>query len=118
VSEFSHLSSESASHTDVSFAPQSGAIELRGLSLRYRSHLPLVLKNVSLSIPSGFKVGVIGRTGAGKSTLLSAFFRIVEIPHNSIFIDGSKYTGATYFMRRRLVFVHINLTSILQSTII
>ena len=46
--------------------PAAGAITLRGLELRYRPHLPRVLRGLSLDIPAGSRVAVVGRTGAGK----------------------------------------------------
>merc|ERR1711871_220590 len=66
----------------------SGALEFQNVCMRYRQNLPLVLRNVSLKINGGEKVGVCGRTGAGKSTLLSALLRLVEIESGSILIDG------------------------------
>jgi ATP-binding cassette, subfamily C (CFTR/MRP), member 1 len=41
--------------------PQYGAIEFKCVSLRYRSDLKLVLKDVSLSIKGGEKIGIVGR---------------------------------------------------------
>jgi ABC-type multidrug transport system fused ATPase/permease subunit len=59
------------------------------LSLRYRPELELTLKNISLSIQDGEKIGVVGRTGAGKSSLLQALFRAVEPEQHSTYkIDG------------------------------
>lgn len=44
--------------------------------MRYRDELPLVLKEISFSISSGEKVGIVGRTGAGKSSIIQALFKI------------------------------------------
>lgn len=44
----------------------------RDLCLAYRPGLPLVLKNLSLQIRAGEKVGIVGRTGAGKSRSVQA----------------------------------------------
>jgi ABC-type multidrug transport system fused ATPase/permease subunit len=58
--------------------PPLGAIECKDLHIRYRHDLPLVLKGVSVSIPAGSKVGLVGRTGSGKSTLGLALLRLNE----------------------------------------
>jgi ATP-binding cassette subfamily C (CFTR/MRP) protein 1 len=65
-----------------------GEIIFEGVEMRYRNGLPLVLKGLTLCIPGGSKVGVVGRTGAGKSTLLIALLRIVEVESGEIIIDG------------------------------
>ena len=46
-------------------------------SMSYRPDTPLILNDLSLTIPQGKKVGIIGRTGAGKSSLMQALFRMV-----------------------------------------
>jgi ATP-binding cassette subfamily C (CFTR/MRP) protein 1 len=56
--------------------------------MRYRPDLDLCLKNVSIKIQAGAKVGVCGRTGAGKSSLTLALFRILEAASGKILIDG------------------------------
>ena len=68
--------------------PRSGSLEFRDVCLRYREGLPLVLKNLSLNIASGKKVGVVGRTGSGKSTVMLALFRMVELASGAILLDG------------------------------
>ncbi|KAJ3504979.1 hypothetical protein NLJ89_g7659 [Agrocybe chaxingu] len=67
--------------------PTAGAIEFKGISLRYRPGLPNVLHNISLSINGGEKIGIVGRTGAGKSSITLALLRIVEFV-GTIAIDG------------------------------
>jgi len=69
--------------------PWRGFISFRNVSLKYNSASPLVLKKVSIDVPPGSTLGVVGRTGSGKSSLLLALFRIVEIENDgSISIDG------------------------------
>mmetsp|Transcript_2922 Transcript_2922/g.6525 ORF Transcript_2922/g.6525 Transcript_2922/m.6525 type:complete len:1532 (-) Transcript_2922:147-4742(-) len=69
--------------------PTSGQIEFNSASMRYRDG-PLVLKELSLTVNAGEKIGVCGRTGSGKSSLMIALFRISEIEKDggSIVIDG------------------------------
>jgi ABC-type multidrug transport system fused ATPase/permease subunit len=45
--------------------PWRGHISLRGVTMGYRPELPTVLRRLSVEIPAGKKVGVVGRTGAG-----------------------------------------------------
>jgi ABC-type multidrug transport system fused ATPase/permease subunit len=40
--------------------------------------LQTVLKEISFSIASSHKVGIVGRTGAGKSTITISILRILE----------------------------------------
>ncbi|PSN47509.1 hypothetical protein C0J52_02251 [Blattella germanica] len=68
--------------------PSKGEIEFDKMSLTYSKDGPQVLKNISLSINSAEKIGIVGRTGAGKSSLITALFRLADISHGSIKIDG------------------------------
>ena len=68
--------------------PQAGEVKFDGYSMRYREGAPLVLRNVSFTVPPGAKVGICGRTGAGKSSLMAALFRMVEADAGRIVIDG------------------------------
>jgi ABC-type multidrug transport system fused ATPase/permease subunit len=69
--------------------PWTGDVEFEKVSMRYNPSSPLVLRDVTLSVPPGTTLGVVGRTGSGKSSLLLLLFRIVEIEiGGSIKIDG------------------------------
>lgn len=69
--------------------PTKGEIEIKHASMRYRDG-PMVLKDLSLSIAGGEKIGVVGRTGSGKSSLMIVLFRISELEADGgqILIDG------------------------------
>ncbi len=58
------------------------------VSLSYSPELPTVLHSLTLSIESGQRVGVCGRTGAGKSSLAAALFNLVESWTGNIELDG------------------------------
>uniref|UniRef100_A0A8C9ZRY3 Multidrug resistance-associated protein 1 n=1 Tax=Sander lucioperca TaxID=283035 RepID=A0A8C9ZRY3_SANLU len=68
--------------------PTDGCIDIRGLGLRYRHDLDLAIRNITININKGEKVGIVGRTGAGKSSLMLGLFRIIEAAEGHIFIDG------------------------------
>ncbi|XP_035718149.1 multidrug resistance-associated protein 4-like isoform X2 [Vespa mandarinia] len=56
--------------------PSQGRLILKNVSMRYSPNEPPVLKNLTVTIEAGWKVGIVGRTGAGKSSLISALFRL------------------------------------------
>lgn len=65
-----------------------GMIEFRNVSFRYRQELPDVLKNVSLQIPSGKTLAIVGKTGSGKSSLITLLPRLYDATGGAIRIDG------------------------------
>lgn len=69
--------------------PSSGELVVKSLNARYRPGLPLVLKDLSITINPGESVGIVGRTGSGKSSLLLALLRLIDLePETSIYLDG------------------------------
>jgi ATP-binding cassette subfamily B protein len=78
-------------------------IEFRHLNFKYEEHLPLVLKDLNLSIEPGESVAIVGRTGSGKSTLISLLQRFYPAPENSLFIGGVPIESIPYHELRRHV---------------
>uniref|UniRef100_A0A8C7QL30 Multidrug resistance-associated protein 3 n=1 Tax=Oncorhynchus mykiss TaxID=8022 RepID=A0A8C7QL30_ONCMY len=70
--------------------PSQGKVEFLDYSVRYREGLDLVLKNLTLSVVGGEKIGIVGRTGAGKSSMTLCLFRLLEAAGGEITIDGVK----------------------------
>lgn len=69
--------------------PWQGNIHFSNVSMRYSPTSQLVLKQISLYVPAGSTLGIVGRSGSGKSSLLLTLFRLVEIdPGGFIEIDG------------------------------
>jgi ABC-type multidrug transport system fused ATPase/permease subunit len=83
--------------------PEKGELQFKDVQMRYRPGLPLVLKGLSVSIRSGERVGIVGRTGAGKTSIISAIFRLVELSNGSITIDGMNIAAVSlHDLRSRL----------------
>jgi ATP-binding cassette, subfamily B, multidrug efflux pump len=63
-----------------------GDIEFRGLSFAYNGKP--VLHDVSLKIPAGTSMAIVGPTGSGKSTLVNLIPRIYDAARGTILLDG------------------------------
>jgi ATP-binding cassette subfamily B multidrug efflux pump len=76
-----------------STSPIRGEIEFRDLTFAYPSapgsapNEP-VLHDISLYIPAGSTLAIVGPTGSGKSTLAALIARLWEVPPGTVFIDG------------------------------
>ncbi len=81
------LSDENAAEPDR--LVERGEIEFRNVSFRYyKESEEKVLNNISLKIPAGSTVGIIGSTGSGKSTLVSMIPRLYDADEGEVLVDG------------------------------
>ncbi|GAB4122778.1 MAG: ABC transporter ATP-binding protein [Roseiflexaceae bacterium] len=64
-----------------------GAIELRDVRFEYIPGEP-VLRGISLSIPAGQSVAIVGATGAGKSSLVGLLARFYDPQGGQVLLDG------------------------------
>jgi ATP-binding cassette subfamily B protein len=64
----------------------NGDIELRHLNFSY-GNTP-VLHDISLHIPAGSSLAIVGPTGCGKTTMVNLLARLYEAPEGSLLIDG------------------------------
>ena len=85
--------------------PASGSIELKGVSMRYGTGLPLAVSAVDASVRAGERIGLCGRTGAGKSSLISLLFRLVEPCAGRVLIDGVDISTVGLMKLRRCMAV-------------
>lgn len=65
-----------------------GEIVFRGVSFRYPGTDREVLHDLSLRVPAGTTVAVVGATGSGKSTLVSLLARLYDPTAGEVLIDG------------------------------
>ncbi len=66
---------------------EAGSVDIANVSFGYDAAAP-VLHDVSLSVPAGAFVGIVGHTGSGKSTLLSLLLRFYRPQAGRIEIGG------------------------------
>ena len=70
-----------------------GQITARDFSYTYPGAETPALKHLNFTIKAGETIAIVGPIGSGKSTLANALPRLVEIPENSLFIDGYDLTN-------------------------
>ena len=76
--------------------PFQQRITMEKVSFRYGVNTPWVLRDLSLEIPKGLKIGIIGTTGSGKSTLLDNIMGLLLPSEGTIAIDGLEITDQNH----------------------
>jgi ATP-binding cassette, subfamily B, bacterial len=71
----------------VALGDARGEVEFDGVQFAYKGRVP-VLRDVSLHVPAGTRVAIVGPTGAGKTTLLSLLVRFYDPQRGRILVDG------------------------------
>ncbi|KAJ7268668.1 hypothetical protein B0H12DRAFT_1009709 [Mycena haematopus] len=67
--------------------PASGNLSVDNLSAKYSQDGPTVLHDITFTIKSGERVGVVGRTGSGKSSLTLSLLRCI-LTDGTVYYDG------------------------------
>lgn len=78
-------------------------IRITNLTFQYPTGKQPALTNLSLFIPAGTVLGIVGHTGAGKSTLLQLLLRLYNPPENTIFISNREIHAIDYNSLRQAV---------------
>jgi len=72
----------------VAFVPADHSVRLNEVTFRYSAAQPVLFNKLSLSIPSGAKFGLVGRSGGGKTTLTRLLLRFSDVEAGRILIGG------------------------------
>ena len=72
-----------------------GDIRVEDVSFRYGPEAEPVLSHVSLHVPAGQTVAVVGPSGGGKSTLCQLIPRFYDVTEGRILVDGQDVRGLT-----------------------
>ena len=80
--------------------------ELRFDSVEVKYPAGYALKNITLEIPAGDTVAIVGHTGSGKSTLVSLIPRLIDPTQGAVFLDGVDLRDLDpEWLRRQIGFV-------------
>lgn len=72
-----------------------GDIAFRDVAFSYNGHSERVLDHVTLDVPAGAYMALVGSSGAGKTTLCSLIPRFYDVSEGSITIDGHDIRDVT-----------------------
>jgi ATP-binding cassette subfamily B protein len=99
-------SPQEADETDRNNIPLptvEGAVKYENISFRFATSGPLQLNNVSIDIPVGKFVGIVGQSGSGKSTLMKLLARLYEPNSGRIVVDGYDISKVELYSLRRQI---------------
>ena len=89
--------------TNIPMPPLQGHVRFEAVDFRYSESGPQILSNVSLDIPEGTFVGMVGGSGSGKSTLLKLLPRFYEPEQGRLQIDGLDISKVELYSLRRQI---------------
>lgn len=102
------MNAEEEETTKRSTPPMDRDITFANVSFRYKPDAPLVLSDVSFTVPAGKTFGILGGTGSGKSTLMLLLDRLYPCT------DGSIRIGDTDISDISLSYLRQNIGMVLQ----
>ncbi|TKY90822.1 hypothetical protein EX895_000820 [Sporisorium graminicola] len=77
-----------------------GEIRFENVTFGYHPERP-IFKNISFTVPAGYKTAFVGPSGCGKSTIFRLLFRFYEPQSGKIYIDGQDITKVSLESLRR-----------------
>lgn len=83
-----HAAAVAASGTAAAPQRLTSGIDLRDLSFRYPGTERTVLSSITLTLPAGATVAIVGENGSGKTTLVKLLLGLYTPTSGSIFADG------------------------------
>ena len=89
--------------TDYAIDAVRGDIELENVTVQYPGANEPALKNVSLYVPAGRSLAIVGSIGSGKSTLVNLIPRLLDPNKGRVLIDGRDARAVPLAVLRRAV---------------
>jgi ATP-binding cassette subfamily B protein len=89
--------------TDHGIGEIRGDLELRNVTVFYPGSERPALNNVSLYVPAGQTLAIVGPTGSGKSTLVHLIPRLLDPQRGAVFLDGSDLRRIPVAVLRRSI---------------
>lgn len=111
-------------HTEVKeppgappLAPFVREIEFRDVTFGYEGSSARILRGVSVNVPAGRMLAIVGRSGAGKTTLVNLMPRFFDVSGGSILIDGIDIRNVTLASLRAQIGIVTQETVLFDDTV-
>lgn len=108
---------EEEARQDIPLPAIQGAVKYDRISFRFTHSPTPQLDNISLDIPPGKFVGVVGQSGAGKSTLTKLLPRLYDPEAGRILIDGYDIHKVELYSLRRQIGMVLQDTLLFDTTV-
>jgi ATP-binding cassette subfamily B protein len=80
----------------VELGPCRGDVVFDGVWFRYSPDAPWILEDVSVTVPPGATLAIVGETGAGKTTMGYLVARLYDVERGAVTIDGQDVRDVTF----------------------
>ncbi|MDD7434046.1 MAG: ABC transporter ATP-binding protein [Peptoniphilaceae bacterium] len=85
---------------------EDGSIRFENVSFKYEGYRDNILDNISLTIPSGQHVGIVGSTGSSKSTLVQMIPRLYDVNEGAVYVGNHNVKEySIHALRQQIGFV-------------
>jgi HlyB family type I secretion system ABC transporter len=109
--------SELAGRSNIPMPAITGAIKYENVTFSFAKSPNPQLDSVTIEIPSGAFIGVVGQSGAGKSTLTKLIPRLYELDAGRILIDGYDISKVELYSLRRQIGMVLQDTLLFDTTV-
>lgn len=99
------------------FTDPDGAVEFRHVRFGYTPEKE-VLKDISLTVPAGTRMAIVGSTGSGKTTLINLLTRFYDVTGGEILLDGHNITDYRMHDLREAFGVVLQDTNLFAATVL
>ncbi|MBI5295017.1 MAG: ABC transporter ATP-binding protein [Chloroflexi bacterium] len=94
-----------------------GAVEFRGVGLKYQDEKTASLAEIDLQVESNHIVALIGQTGSGKTSLINLIPRFYDVTEGAVLVDGVDVRQMDLTVLRRQIGIVLQTSLLFSDTI-